>query len=80
LRARGAMISTELIARLAGNGARIAEVDVAHLPRVAGEQSGANFRVIARAFRELFALFGTLREERRRASHGNAEPGKPPDR
>jgi glycosyltransferase involved in cell wall biosynthesis len=80
LRARGAMISTELVARLAGRGARIAEVDVAHLPRVAGEQSGATLGVIARAFREMFVLFGELREERRRASRGNSEPRRPPDR
>jgi glycosyltransferase involved in cell wall biosynthesis len=69
LRARGAMISTELMARLAGRGARIAEVEVSHLPRLAGEQSGANFAVITRAFKELFVLFGELRRERRRASH-----------
>jgi glycosyltransferase involved in cell wall biosynthesis len=67
LRANGAMISTELMARLAGRGARVTEVGVSHLPRVAGEQSGANFRVIMRAFKELFALYGELRAERQRA-------------
>lgn len=66
LRAHGAMISTELMARLQGRGARIKEVDVQHLPRTAGEQSGANLRVVARAFRELFVLYGELRAERRR--------------
>lgn len=66
LRAHGAMISTELMARLQGRGARIKEVDVQHLPRTAGEQSGANLRVVARAFRELFVLYGALRAERRR--------------
>jgi glycosyltransferase involved in cell wall biosynthesis len=64
LRAHGAMISTELMARLAGRGARIKEVDVQHLPRIAGEQSGANLRVVMRAFRELFVLYGELRAER----------------
>ena len=39
LRARGAMISAELLARMAGRGARITEVDVHHLPRKTGEQS-----------------------------------------
>jgi glycosyltransferase involved in cell wall biosynthesis len=67
LKARGAMISTELMARLAGRGARIKEVEVTHLPRLAGEQSGANLRVVARAFRELFVLYGDLRSERRRS-------------
>ena len=69
LRAHGAMISTELMARVAGRGAKIKEVGVHHLPRLAGEQSGANFKVIARAFKELFTLYGELRAERhRRAS------------
>jgi glycosyltransferase involved in cell wall biosynthesis len=64
LRAHGAMISTELMARLAGRGAKVKEVDVAHLPRLAGEQSGANLKVVARAFKELFALYRELRNER----------------
>ncbi|MHB8383866.1 MAG: glycosyltransferase family 2 protein [Candidatus Binataceae bacterium] len=66
LRAHGAMISTELMARLMGRGARIKEVNVRHLPRVAGAQSGANLRVVTRAFRELFVLYAELRAERRR--------------
>ncbi len=65
LQARGAMISAELMAILAGRGARICEVDVHHLPRVSGEQSGASLKVIARAFRELFLLYGRLRHARR---------------
>jgi glycosyltransferase involved in cell wall biosynthesis len=67
LHASGAMITTELMARLAGRKAKICEVDVQHLPRVAGEQSGANFRVIARAFKELFALYRELRYARQTA-------------
>jgi glycosyltransferase involved in cell wall biosynthesis len=66
LRANGAMISTELMARLAGRGARVTEVGVHHLPRLAGEQSGANLSVIMRAFKELFALYGELKQERQR--------------
>jgi len=69
LHARGAMITTELMARLAGRKARICEVDVKHLPRLAGEQSGANFKVIARAFKELFALYRELKAAR------EGEPG-----
>jgi glycosyltransferase involved in cell wall biosynthesis len=64
LHARGAMITTELMARLAGRKARICEVEVKHLPRLTGEQSGANFRVIARAFKELFALYRELKAAR----------------
>jgi glycosyltransferase involved in cell wall biosynthesis len=65
LQAKGAMISAELMARLAGRGAKICQVEVRHLPRLAGEQSGASFKVIARAFRELFLLYGRLRRARR---------------
>ncbi|MBF6569476.1 MAG: glycosyltransferase family 2 protein [Candidatus Binataceae bacterium] len=65
LKARGAMISAELMARMVGSGARIAEVEVRHLPRQAGEQSGADLRVVMRAFRELFLLYGDLRAEAR---------------
>jgi hypothetical protein len=36
-------------------------VKVSHYPRRAGKASGANLRVIAKAFRELFRLWGQLR-------------------
>jgi glycosyltransferase involved in cell wall biosynthesis len=65
LRAHGAMISTELMARLAGRNAKVKEVDVGHLPRLTGEQSGANLKVVARAFKELMALYRELRAERK---------------
>lgn len=65
LRAQGAMISTELMARMAARGARVGEVDVRHMPRLTGEQSGANLKVILRAFRELLPLYRELRSERR---------------
>jgi glycosyltransferase involved in cell wall biosynthesis len=64
LSARGAMISTELMVKVAARGARICEVEVGHLPRLAGEQSGANLKVITRAFVELFCLYGDLRAHR----------------
>jgi hypothetical protein len=65
LRAHGAMISTELMARLAGRGAKVKEVDVQHLPRLTGEQSGANLKVVMKAFKELIALYQELKAERR---------------
>lgn len=73
LQAKGAMISAELMAQLAARGAKICEVDVRHLPRVAGEQSGASLKVIARAFRELFLLYGRLRRARRKDETARAE-------
>jgi glycosyltransferase involved in cell wall biosynthesis len=64
LHSNGAMITTELMARLAGRGARICEVDVKHLPRLSGEQSGNNLRVVAKAFRDLFVLYRDLKSAR----------------
>jgi glycosyltransferase involved in cell wall biosynthesis len=72
LRAHGAMISTELMARLAGRNARVKEVEVQHLPRLTGEQSGANLKVVARAFKELIALYRELRAEREGRTHGGS--------
>jgi glycosyltransferase involved in cell wall biosynthesis len=72
LQARGAMISAELMANLSGRGARICEVDVHHLPRTSGEQSGASLKVIARAFRELFLLYSRLRQARRNSASKTA--------
>ncbi|MFM7734583.1 MAG: glycosyltransferase family 2 protein [Alphaproteobacteria bacterium] len=57
----GAMFSAELLARLVARGARIVEVPVRHLPREHGKSSGGNPRVIARAFKDLFKLYGKLR-------------------
>jgi len=64
LEAKGAMITTELMAKLARRGARITEVGVRHLPRLAGEQTGNSLRVITRAFRELFTMYHKLKAVR----------------
>ncbi len=63
LKSNGALISAEMLIRMKKRGTVIREVGVGHFPRVAGEQSGANLRVILRMFRELFALYGELRRE-----------------
>jgi glycosyltransferase involved in cell wall biosynthesis len=64
----GAMIDTELLAGARARGYRIAEVSVTHLPRVAGHPTGANVRVVVRAFCDLarfrLRLSRELREER----------------
>ena len=64
LTSSGAMISTELLVRARADGARIRELGVEHRPRLAGEQSGANARVVLRAFRELRQLRRELSGER----------------
>jgi glycosyltransferase involved in cell wall biosynthesis len=56
LSADGAMVSTELLARALRRGCRIVEVAVGHFPRRHGSPSGANPRVVARAFVELLGL------------------------
>jgi len=52
----GALIDTEILARAARKGYRITQRGVHHYPRTAGQQTGANLRVIVRAFRELWQL------------------------
>ncbi|MBC8263580.1 MAG: GtrA family protein [Anaerolineales bacterium] len=61
----GAMIDTEFLAGARARGFRIAEAPVTHLPRVAGEATGANFKVIAKAFRDLVGFRRRLRQELR---------------
>jgi glycosyltransferase involved in cell wall biosynthesis len=66
----GAMIDTEFLAGAKARGYHIAEVEVTHLPRVAGHPTGANVRVIVKAFRDLarfrLRLSRELREEKQR--------------
>ncbi len=52
----GATFSAEFLIKARRLGFRIAEVPVSHFPRTAGSPTGANPRVIARAFVELFRL------------------------
>jgi glycosyltransferase involved in cell wall biosynthesis len=52
----GALIDTEVLARATRKGCRIIQRGVHHYPRTAGAQTGANLRVILRAFRELWRL------------------------
>jgi glycosyltransferase involved in cell wall biosynthesis len=59
----GALIDTEVLARAVRKGCTIVQHGVRHYPRVAGRPTGANIRVIIRAFRELFRLHGIIRRE-----------------
>jgi glycosyltransferase involved in cell wall biosynthesis len=61
LQTTGAMISTELAVQCSAQGARFAEVGIRHHPRVAGEETGGDPRVIARAFSELARMHRLLR-------------------
>jgi glycosyltransferase involved in cell wall biosynthesis len=68
----GAMIDTELRAGARSRGFVIAEVAVTHLPRRGGHPTGANLRVIGRAFSDLgrfrLRLWRELRDERSRGA------------
>jgi glycosyltransferase involved in cell wall biosynthesis len=59
----GALIDTEVLARAIRNGCTIIQKGVHHHPRVAGTQTGANIKVILRAFKELFKLHRQMRNE-----------------
>jgi glycosyltransferase involved in cell wall biosynthesis len=65
----GAVIDIELLAGAKARGWRIVEVELPHFPRIAGRASGANFRVIAKALRDLLCfrvrLWQELRAKRR---------------
>lgn len=61
LNSNGAMVNTELLALAAKHGFTMKEVPVSHFPRKLGQQTGANLRVIMKAFRELFKMHGDLK-------------------
>ena len=57
----GAFVNSEILIRARSEGFSVKQVPVGHYPRVAGQQTGANPRVILRAFVELSRLHGELR-------------------
>lgn len=61
LRARSALINTELYYKARYAGWRIAQHPVPHHPRRAGRRSGARPRAIARAIKELLVFRWTMR-------------------
>jgi glycosyltransferase involved in cell wall biosynthesis len=68
IKSNGAMIDTEFLAGAKAHGFCLVEVPVTHLPRTAGEPTGANLAVIVKAFRDLLRfrirLTRELREQR----------------
>jgi len=61
----GALIDAEMLAKARNLGLSIGQTGVHHYPRLAGTQSGANIKVILRAFKELFKLRRRIREHGR---------------
>jgi len=76
----GAMVNTDILVQATRMGFKIKEIPVTHFPRQNGKQTGANIRVILKAFGELFRLHHKLRtiptvvnqHERRRSSNSMA--------
>ncbi|PIR80136.1 MAG: glycosyltransferase family 2 protein [Candidatus Levybacteria bacterium CG10_big_fil_rev_8_21_14_0_10_35_13] len=60
LNSEGAMITTEILAKAKKANLKILEVEVHHFPRIYGDQSGGNLRVILRAVRESLFLWKEL--------------------
>ena len=60
LKSEGAMITTEILARAKRKKLIIDQVEVSHFPRLYGDQSGGNLRVIIRAVKESFSLWLNL--------------------
>ena len=58
----GALIDAEILARAVRKGYCITQKGVHHYPRTVGVQTGANLRVILRAFKELFKLRNQIRK------------------
>ncbi len=57
----GALINAEIQAKARRQGARLQQVGVRHFPRVAGQATGGNPRVIARAMKETVVLWWKMR-------------------
>ena len=61
LHSEGALINTEILVLARQVHARVVEVPVHHYPRTSGKQTGANPRVVLRAFAELLAFRAEMR-------------------
>jgi len=62
LHSEGALINTEVFVLARQLHARVVEVPIHHYARTSGRQTGANLRVIVRAFSELLAFKAEMRK------------------
>jgi glycosyltransferase involved in cell wall biosynthesis len=60
LESEGAMITTEILAKAKKAHLKILQVEVNHYPRIYGDQTGGNLRVILRAVKESLLLWKNL--------------------
>lgn len=61
LESPGALINTEILAKAKAQGRTMTQVGVNHYARLEGEQSGANLKVVMRAFKEIIRLWWRMR-------------------
>lgn len=61
IKSGGALFSAEFLIKLKRNGYDLKEIPVSHFPRLFGEQSGANIKVILRMFKECWKLRNELK-------------------
>jgi glycosyltransferase involved in cell wall biosynthesis len=64
LRSEGAMITTEILAKVKVKKLKLKQVGVTHYPRQYGEQSGANLQVVIRALFESLILWWDIHNAR----------------
>jgi glycosyltransferase involved in cell wall biosynthesis len=64
LRAEGAMVTTEILAKAKKKKLKIAQVGVEHYPRKYGAQTGAEAAVVVRAILESFILWWDIKNSR----------------
>lgn len=63
LKSNGALISAELLIKARRKGFKIKQIGVHHYPRKGGKPTGANIKVIIKAFYELFKFWKELRQQ-----------------
>jgi glycosyltransferase involved in cell wall biosynthesis len=74
LETQGAMINAEILYKLQREGGRIKQIGVHHLPRQGGKATGANIKVILRAFQELLVFSRKWRSQV--SQHLSATPSR----
>jgi glycosyltransferase involved in cell wall biosynthesis len=74
LTSSGALINTEIQAKLRRKGATLQQVGVHHYPPVAGQATGGNVRVIFKAMSETLELFWTMHNYRAPADEIRRRP------
>jgi glycosyltransferase involved in cell wall biosynthesis len=64
LTSNGAMVSSEMLVQAQRCGFRIKELPVSHYPRTGGQQTGADPKVILKAFRDLIRFYRQMKLDR----------------